>query len=257
MKDLTVLFWWILIFKYSLNNLKVLYNNNNLNTSSCIFIIACAIRSFFPRIDGKRICFFDIWVSYPLVGRIFATFGELAFVYQLKLVTQSCALKLNCHKIYYLMDIIMLFIFKAQVFCWYGVLFQQNIMHVIEESIWMVTMASIGLSYLYFSKLIKDAKIKSYCVYGFYFSCVYTIFMVCVDIPMYYYRHLESNNNFLHNNLNNNYYDRVKDLARCDKVSRSYDTWKNEIPWMTGYFIGATWLSLELFNFQIILVNTD
>jgi hypothetical protein len=77
MKHLITIFWWFIISKYSIHNLGNLYNNRiyitfDINTlrnyqASCIFIIACAIRSLFPRIDGSRICFLDFWLSYPLV----------------------------------------------------------------------------------------------------------------------------------------------------------------------------------------------
>ena len=101
MKNIITLFWIYMITKYSLYNIEKLYKyrkyiTNNIYTlrnyqASCIFIFACGTRSVFPRIDGPRICFYDYWLSYPLVGRTLATFGELAFVYQLTLITKSIA----------------------------------------------------------------------------------------------------------------------------------------------------------------------
>lgn len=260
MNNSLVLFWWYTISRYSLYNLKKLYNCETYNLeavhsyrSSCIFISACAIRSIFPRIDGKRICFFDSWLSYPLVGRICATFGEIAFVYQLILITKLIANKLSCHKIYPLMNMIMILIVVAQIFCWYGVLYQQNMMHVIEESIWTCSMLTIGFSYLYLSKLIKNDKIYYYFVCAYWISYIYTLFMVFVDIPMYYDRYLEQpeTNNVL------TLYDSLKDMASCNKISRSYNIWKDEIPWMTGYFMGATYLSIKLIEIHDFIVNHD
>jgi hypothetical protein len=259
------LFWWYLISKFSIHNIEILYYNrkyitNDINSlrnyqASCIFVAACTIRSFYPRIDGKRICFFDTWISYPLIGRICATFGELAFVYQLTLITKLYAHKLDCYKIYHMMNIIMNLIVIAQIFCWYGVLFQKNMMHVIEESIWMFTMSLIGFSYLYFSKLVKDVKLKYYFVFGFCLSSIYTMFMLYVDIPMYYNRYLVSNLEPVKTNMS--LYNSLIDLTSCKQISQSYNIWKDEIPWMTGYFIGATWVSINLVHFPELLGNIN
>ena len=272
MKNLITLIWWYLISKYSIHNLQKLYSKyitNDLKSlrnyqASCIFIIACAIRSIFPRIDGSRICFFDFWISYPLVGRTFATFGELAFVYQLTLVTKSFALQLECSKIYHSMTMIMSLIFIAQLFCWYGVLYQNNMMHVIEESIWMFSMAYIGLSYLYFCDLIKNIHVKTYFLLAFIGACIYTMFMLFVDIPMYYERDQNKYKIILSDPSlyvkfkiisQRSLYESVKDMASCQQISKSYDVWKDEIPWMSGYFIGATWLSISLIHYQNLNIN--
>lgn len=259
MQNLLVLGWWFLISTYSLYNIKKLYyikyNKNNIIDvhvfkSSCIFILACCIRSIFPRIDGRRICIINTWLSYTLVGRICATFGELAFVYQLTLTTKSIARRLNCYQIYNGMDVIMGLIFIAQLFCWYGVLYQNNLMHVIEEGIWMITMPIIGFSYLYFSNLIINNITKYKFLIVFIISIGYTMFMIFIDVPMYYNRYLE------YNNFNyNSFYENIKDTLYCKLVSYSYSIWKNEISWMTGYFIGATYLSIELNNFRKLVIE--
>ena len=260
MKNLITLFWWYLISRFSSYNLENIYykryliNDNDLlynYIASCIFISSCAIRSFFPRIDGKRICFFDCWISYPLVGRICATFGELAFIYQLTVITKSFAYQLNSSKIYYSMNIIMCLIFNAQIFCWYGVLYQKNIMHVIEESIWMFSIAYIGLCYLYFYNLIKNINLKTYFLLAFICTSIYTIFMLFVDIPMYYKREQNEFKIINYKSL----YENVQDMASCTQISRSYNVWKDEIPWMTGYFIGATLLSINIIHSQKIIIS--
>jgi len=260
MSNYIVIFWWYSITKYSIHNVERLYYIRNYITlenkenyiASYLYIFACLIRSCFPRIDGKRICFFDSWISYPLVGRILATIGELAFGYQLTLVTQSFAQRLNCYKIYHLMDIIMNLIFIAQIFCWGGVLFQNNLMHVFEESIWMFSMTCIGLSYLYFNNFVKNIKTRNYFYLGFVISYIYMMFMVWVDIPMYYNRYLETNSII---NTNLSLFESIKDMASCYKISKSYNDWKSEMPWMTGYFIGATFISINLMDFQELPVN--
>lgn len=260
MENLIVLIWWFIISAYSLYNIQKLYylkydKNNKVSyyiyQSSCMFIMACSIRSIFPRIDGYRVCMFNSWISYPLVGRILATFGELAFVYQLTLVTKIFARKFNCYKIYNTMNIVMGLIFIAQIFCWYGVLFQRNMMHVIEESIWMITMLSIGYSYFYFYSLTRCKLF----VYAFLISIGYTLFMIFIDIPMYYNRYLISNDRYLISNHPEykSIYNTINDISCCKTISSSYLIWKDAIPWMTGYFIGATFLSIKMNNIQEFL----
>jgi len=264
MTNYIVLYWWYSISSYSIYNLEKLYNIKNIITdtnslhiyqASCLFIFACMIRSIFPRKDGQRICLFDTWLSYPLTGRILATIGEISFGYQLTLITKLFAKKLNCYKIYYLMNYIMFLIFIAQIFCWYGVLFQNNLMHVIEESIWMISMVCIGFSYLYFNIFIKNIQTKQYFYIAFIISYIYMIFMILIDIPMYYNRYLKSNVI-----INRTLYDSIKDMALCYISSDTldiweYNIWADEIPWMTGYFIGATYLSINLNHFKNLLIN--
>jgi len=253
MENLIVIFWWFIISQFSIYNIEKLYyleyNKNNkfalhVYQASWVFIMACSIRSIFPRIDGLRICLFDYWLSYPLVGRICATFGELAFAYQLTLVTKSFAYKLNCHKIYKGMDLVMGLIFIAQLFCWYGVLYHKNLMHVIEESIWMVSMLSIGLSYLYFNELVSNNVTKFKFTLAFLISAGYSIFMIFIDIPMYYNRYLKYN----YYNYGS-FLDKIKDMAICKIVTSNYLVWNNDVIWMTGYFIGASYLSIKLNEF--------
>jgi hypothetical protein len=258
MDNLIILLWWFTISKFSLYNFEKLYylkyNKNNINAlriyqASWVFIISCGIRSIFPRIDGQRICLIDIWLSYPLVGRICATFGELAFVYQLTLVTKIFAQKLNCYEIYNGMNMILGLNFIAQILCWNGVLFQNDLMHVFEESIWMISMLLIGSSYLYFSDLITNEITRINFLIAYIISIGYAIFMMCVDVPMYYNRFLESSNLQKLSLL-----DGINDLASC-KVNSSYSVWESEIPWMTGYFIGTTYVSIKLNNFQELVIE--
>jgi hypothetical protein len=148
------------------------------------------------------------------------------------------------------MNIVIGLIFIAQIFCWYGVLYKKHLMNVIEESIWMITMSSIGFSYLYFCKLVNNNLIKYKFLIAFLISISYTIFMMFIDVPMYYNRYLISNNEKY-----NSLFENINDMAHCKTVTTSYLVWEDEIPWMTGYFIGATFLSIKLNNFQEFLID--
>jgi hypothetical protein len=50
------------------------------------YVVGCAVRAIWPRIDVERVCFFDSPLSVTLVGRSLATVAELCFAHQLSLV---------------------------------------------------------------------------------------------------------------------------------------------------------------------------
>jgi hypothetical protein len=76
--------------------------------------------------------------------------------------------------------------------------------------------------------------------------------MLYVDIPMYYGRITDQDYIF---QSDKTFYNHIEGMASCNIVSKSYEIWKDEIPWMSGYFIGATWLSIELIYIYNLLVN--
>ena len=243
MENFTVLFWWFTMSAFSIYNIEKLYylkynKNNIIYQSSCLFITTCCIRLLFHHIDEEQVCLFDSWLSYPLIGIFCSSLGEMAFVYQITLITKMIARKFNCFKIYTIMDIVMGLIFIAQIFCWYGVLYKKHLMHIIEESIWMIAIPSIGLSYLYFCKLVNNNLIKHKFIIAFLISISYTLFMMFIYLPMNY-----------------NKYNLLFKDTHCKTVTSSYLIWETEIPWITGYFIGATFLSIRLNSFQEFLID--
>ena len=89
-----------------------------------MFVTACAIRAMFPRKYIERICLTKTWLSYPFIGRLAATLGEIAFAYQLYRVTSQPA-------IFYIGVV-------AQFFCWAGIITTNYQWHVYEEILWLL-----------------------------------------------------------------------------------------------------------------------
>jgi len=201
--------WWFLLTCYSFVALFVVYLNPY-DVYSRIYITACAIRSIWPRQDGKRICLFDNWISYPFVGRSFATMAEVCFAYQLSMLIKQ--------PIIFYLGII------AQFFCWYGVIHNTYKWHVYEETMWLMIGTICTTSP---NRMVS------------YLSILYCLFMFFVDIPMYQKRHVldEINGKKEEGHL--------RDTMQC-KVDTSYEAWKSEIPWMTGYFVFATQFSMYM-----------
>ena len=72
--------------------------------------------------------------------------------------------------------------------------------------------------------------------------------MLLVDIPMYIKR---DKNEII--NKNNSLVEQIKDMAKCHSISKDYDTWKEDIPWLSGYFSLGSWSAIIL----LILYNKN
>ena len=168
---------------------------------SRVFVTACAIRAMFPRKYIERICLIETWLSYPFVGRLAATLGEIAFAYQLYRVTNQPA-------IVYLSIV-------AQFFCWAGIITTHYQWHVYEEIIWLMIGTICATS--------SSVAVAS-------FAFVYCLFMYFVDIPMYQSRHVKdeaSNKTYL------SWKDGWMDTLKC-YPNRDYAIWRPEMVWMLG-----------------------
>ena len=69
---------------------------------------------------------------------------------------------------------------------------------------------------------------------------VYVGFMLAVDLPMYWKRHLAKAD------ATRSVRDGVWLLLTDFRVTRSFDDWSEEMAWQFGYFSGAVWTSLAL-----------
>jgi len=265
--------WWFTLTAFSLYYLYQVYlmlikTNNKMDRKispmelrycAAIYIVACAVRSIWPRIDVERVCFFESWISYPIVGRSLATVAEICFAHQIAYVLSSVASQLKCNKIKSELKLVVPIIVVAQTCCWLGVTTQRQVWHGIEESIWLVVMQVCGIFALYMSTLInvtariKDSTMyvwgsdasstKQYLQLSFLLSVCFSAFMFFVDVPMYlnrYFKDEENHKQYL------TITEGIYDASSCKLVSTHLNEWGPEIPWLSGYFIGATYMSLKL-----------
>jgi len=219
------------------------------NSYACIiFTLVCAFRSFVPRVDAERLCFWDFGkfelISSPFVGRCFATIAEIVFSYQItdywlsisNLLITSTWISSTSKTSWYLCCF-------AQLLCWCGVITTNNIYHAFENSLW-------GIAALLLS--ISSAKILLYnntecnstkCILMYYLaSClVFAMYIFIIDVPMYYTKWL----NNVGGGIDLTFYDGFYDSLTCN-VDKSFDLWMKEIPWMTGYFILGPVISIQL-----------
>lgn len=209
---------------------------------SGIYVFGCAIRAVLPRIDAQRISLIDHWLSSILVGRSAATIAELCFIAQWALLLHATGKYKNqsfvIHFSYWLLPII----FVAEMFSWTSVVTTINFGHVIEESLWAIT---AGFILICFVKLHSHTDGVSKNIFSLLISCtvVYLLFMLMVDIPMYYER-WQSDVALKRDTLS--IADGFRDLTYRWVVVGNWKLWRAEVPWMTLYFSLAVWISIAL-----------
>jgi hypothetical protein len=213
---------------------------------SGIYVMVCAFRSFYPRIDLERYCLFDTPVSSVVIGRAFATIAEICFSAQCALLIHDLGLLLDSSVIIFTSYAIVPIIILAQVFCWYAALTLNHLWHGIEESAWVVMVMLAAACFLVGFTTLD----------GFYqvlmglglISCLGSAYiMLFIDIPMYFSR------------KENGSRSGVKYLTIAEGIddaltrrvqTSDWEVWKKEALWITPYFTFGVWLSIGM-----VLVN--
>jgi len=235
-------------------------NSTIMKILSAFYVAGCSLRAILPRIDVERICFVESWLSCTFIGRCFATCAELSFILQFCITFNHLAGDIgkkvpnSSHRMSYIQAFSKLAFVSnilAQSFCWLGVTTTRQIWHVYEESIWTITiftMTICAISMLpYFAYIkeenesVKDSKIflRFFLVGG----PLYVLYMLAVDIPMYYKRweadELRGARYF-------SFVEGVKDSMECKLVTQNLAVWKEDMSWITLYFSVAVWTSIWL-----------
>lgn len=279
--EVVPMLWWMTLSIGSCMNLYVLGKRllnmgkdpylRKLTYCATVFVVACAVRSIWPRVDVERICFWDSRLSVTFVGRMLATVAEICFAAQFALTIGMLAESLCYHRTKRVSDIIFWAICIAQCCCWMGVTTQRQIWHGLEESIWACTFTCVAVCFaiLYPATRRSYARHRAaqatsgcaidicsnigasgdegyaarYLFFGFPISVAYVLFMLLVDVPMYVSRYrLDEARGASYMWFSEG----VRDSMACGRVSKSMVDWAPEMPWMIGYFIGATAVSLWL-----------
>lgn len=206
------------------------------------YVFGCGIRAILPRIDAGRISLIDHWLSSIVVGRSVATIAELCFIAQWALLLHAIGKYKDedfvRHIAYWIVPIIVV----AEVFSWTSVVTTINFGHIIEESLWAFTACLIFVCFVILHSRSDGVSKRLYALLmsG---TVVYLLFMLTVDIPMYFERWQEDlalNTNAL------SVVEGFRDLSYRWIVVKDWKTWQAEVPWMTLYFTIAVWTSIAL-----------
>jgi len=213
---------------------------------SCAFIymMVAMYRSLFPRIDVERIVLFKSQWSDIFMGRTLATIAEIVFILQWCILIYSNTIntidnRQNKQKAMYVCVIIMMCIITAECLSWYGVVTRNNIYNMMEEILWTVAFLFIGRwSFVQYGNIKLPKHKRQISLYIFVGVCLYIIFMVANDIPLYLSRYKEQKGKKIES-----WKDGLKNIRHVDtyKVTSDWTVWKDDAMWLGLYFsLGVT-----------------
>jgi len=209
---------------------------------SGIFTAVCAFRSIVPRIGVQRYCMLDSMVSSMVIGRTAAMCAEVSFAAQIALLLHEAGALAGVSWVQSLAIPVVLLLSIAQLFCWSSILTLSYLGHAIEESMWAFTFILVGVALGVCGGQL-DGLWQTVC-HGGALCCVgYVAFMVTVDVPMYVKRwraHQGSDSQQL------GWAQGWSDALHRRVVTRDWEIWRPEVPWLTGYFSLAVWVSIAL-----------
>jgi hypothetical protein len=215
---------------------------------SAVYVFVCAFRSVLPRADVQRICLFDTPLSSVLVGRSVATVAELCFIIQWAIVLRELAKSVGSDTARNVSNTIVPLIVLAECCSWYAVITTDFLGNVLENSLWTASFLLIAVALVRLLPHFRGIAQWAIAVTALG-AAGYLMFMVTVDVPMYFVRwqaQIASGYHFL------GFAAGLHDLATRWIVSHDIARWRREIPWMTLYFSLAVWASLALGSFGLI-----
>ena len=242
--------WHVILSFISIMNLWSLLmiyfqGKNSVATLICttIFTCVCAFRSFLPRIDAERMCFFSSSLSYPFIGRTGATFAEICFAFQVSRSWSHVARKIPSltRTVDVVANLAFVLCTVAQAFCWAGVLTTNNLYHAIEETHWLVAFALMtGVSVIaLYKEPVSLADVQFLRVFA-WLGTIYCAYMFIIDVPMYIGKWRTWPKPIL------SFSEGLQDSMRCGHLTQQTADWIGEMPWLTGYFSAAVWASQYL-----------
>eukprot|EP00759_Apiculatamorpha_spiralis_P006694 PhF_6_TR13930/c0_g1_i1/m.22399 len=253
--DVLVYMWWQVLCGISTVNIilwlytaltKSFASNKDTTTKtprimlllSGLFVAGCAFRSFFVKDYFRLLVLREHPLSSVFAGRSIAMVAEVSFAAQFAILLYNYGRQAGVRWItafakYWVVPAL----FTAQWCCWYSIVSHNFLGSTIEESLWTVTFAITGVALLQLTVRTGRLFLLAFVVA----IGVYVAFMVTVDVPMYYTR-WQASDSASYKSL----YDGLMDSIYKYRVSAKIEDWVEEMPWMTGYFSGAVWLSLLL-----------
>ena len=209
---------------------------------STLFVLGCGFRATLPRADVQRICFHDSWLSSVAMGRSVASVAEVAFIAQWALLLREGARKAGVRGVSVVSRMLIPLIVLAELFSWYAVLTTNYLGNVLEESTWTVVSAlAIGGFVVLWIRF--RGRLRRFVATSLALLIPYFVFMCFIEVPMYVSRRRAdtlSGRTYL--SLDQG----VPDSAFRRVVTRKWEDWRGEVPWMSLYFSTGVWVSLSL-----------
>ena len=212
------------------------------------YVFGCAFRSVLPRADVQRICLFDTWLSSVMIGRSVATVAELCFAAQWAIVLRELGRITHSDTTKNIAGAIVPLIALAETCSWYAVISTNYLGNVLENSIWTLTFALIGVALV---RLLMNFRGPARLMIAAALAGVvcYVVFMASIDVPMYFERwqaDLADGKPLF------SFFAGLHDVATRWVVTHSLAPWHREMAWMSLYFSFAVWGSLMLGGFGLV-----
>lgn len=209
---------------------------------SAAYVAGCAFRSFLPRIDLERICLVQSQLSNMMVGRSVATVAEICFMAQCAFLLHEAGSSKKIKLVTAVSWLLVPMIVVAEFSSWYAILSTNYFGHFVENSIWTFSALLLLISLVLLWPHNTRAQ-QHFVLAMIAFAVGYIVFMLNVDLPMYWSRWtLDQVAGTSYFSLWNG----VLDAYQACVVDFSWDIWHQEIPWMTLYFTVAVWVSIYL-----------
>lgn len=213
---------------------------------SAAYVGGCAFRSVLPVIDIPRVVLVDSRWSSVLVGRSVATVAELCFTAQWALVLHRSALSGHSSFAQAASLATVPLIVLAEGFSWYAVLTTEQRAHAAENSLWGLAAALVVAGMLVLGPH-RPGGLYSPVIAG---GALYVAFIFVYDVPMYWSRwRLDQAHGHEYLSVAGG----MADICRRRTVSRRWEDWRNEIPWMSLYFTCGVWSSIWLVRASLAL----
>ena len=241
--DARVLSWWRTLCALAVLNvclwLAVLHFGRASGVSgglqlalSGVYVLVCAYRSMFPRVDLERLVVVDTHLSSIFLGRAAATVAEICFALQLGLLVHQLGVHAGMPWVQAGAWAVPMFMVVAQGFCWHSVLTLNHITQAVESMLWAAGF-SLMAGLLGVIALDSSGWVKSLAIFGILGSMSFVAYVLGVDVPMYWRR-------YQHGRARGQAYmcldQGARDAWHRRVQSGSWAAWKADALWLTPYF---------------------
>lgn len=217
------------------------YNGLQL-TLSGVYVLVCAYRSVFPRVDLERLVLVDSRLSSIFLGRTAATVAEICFGIQLGLLVHALGAQAGLPWVQCAAWAVPVFMITAQLFCWHSILTLNHITQAIESLLWAAGFSWMAVL-LAVVAMNTSGPVQMLAYAGIAVSVIFVAYVIGVDVPMYVRRFRNAKaigQRYLSISQG------ARDAMERRVPSHSWDRWKDDAVWLTPYFSAGVWFSIAL-----------
>jgi hypothetical protein len=209
---------------------------------SGVYVLVCAYRSVFPRVDLERLVVVDTRLSNIFLGRAAATVAEICFALQLGLLIHQLGAHAGLPWVQSGAWAVPVFMVVAQGFCWHSVLTLNHITQAVESLLWAAGFSWMAIL-LGVTALHSSGWVHAVAIFGLLCALAFVAYVLSVDAPMYWRRYrLGRANGQTYLCLEQG----ARDAWQRRVCSGNWTAWKADALWLTPYFSCGVWLSIAM-----------